>query len=128
MITGMSLFSIWNVNKERLDNKLNGPIFYAGEIWWCALGKNIGQEQDGKNQLFERPVMILKKFNDDICIILPTTSTEKVGRYYHTINQIQSAIILSQIRLISSKRLLRLITRISRSEFEIIRQKVKGIL
>lgn len=36
-------------------------LFYEREIWWCSLGVNIGFEQDGTNDLFERPVLVIKK-------------------------------------------------------------------
>ena len=33
------------------------------EIWWASLGQNIGVEINGKNDNFERPVVIIKVFN-----------------------------------------------------------------
>ena len=74
------------------------------------LRANIGYEQDGKNDNFERPVLILKKLNKNV---LGGSAHQSEKR--QTINIIfklnkvgeDSFVILSQIRLISSKRLSR---------------------
>jgi mRNA interferase MazF len=124
----MNIFTIWNTYKENLDKRLSVPVFHSREIWWCALGKNIGHEQDGKNELFERPVLILQKFSKEVCVVIPITSTDKEGKYYYELEMSDSRVILSQIRLISAKRLLRFIKTISRTEFNIIKQKVKDLL
>ena len=50
------------------------------EIWWCSLGVNVGHEEDGKNEQFERPALILKKWSNKTVIILPmTTKTKKIS-------------------------------------------------
>ena len=104
--------------------------FRKKEIWWCALGLNIGFEQDGKNNNFERPVLVLKKFNKDVLWILPLTSSNKTGKYYFQFeyNGNMYSIILSQIRLISSKRLLRKLRMFPDIEFEKIRELVKKLV
>ena len=106
------------------------PYFREREIWWCSLGMNIGFEQNGKNDFFERPVLILKKFNKDMLWILPLTSAEKDGSYYMALssNQVASSVILSQIRTISSRRLLRMIRRIAQPEFKEIQRHIIEIL
>ena len=124
----MENFNQWNIYKQKLEDKTSIPEFQVREIWWCALGKNIGHEQDGKNELFERPILILQKFNKEVCIVVPLTSSIKEGKYYHTLESYGSQLILSQIRLISAKRLLRFINTISRSEFYKIRIKIKSII
>lgn len=124
-------FKNWANKKETIHFQEKGiPFFNEGEIWWCILGINIGQEQDGKHQEFERPVLILKKFNKNILWILPITSKIKNEIFYYPINyngEVQS-IILSQLRLISSKRLLRKIRSLSVNEFSKIKLKVIGLL
>jgi len=94
------------------------------------LGANIGFEQDGKHQSYERPVIILRKFNKDVLWILPFTSKEKLGRYYFATEYVgeKSFIILSQLRIISSKRLIRKIRTIPKNEFLILREKIKNLL
>lgn len=94
--------------------------FKEREIWWCSLGKNIGYEQDGKNERFERPILIVKKFNHEILWTLPLTRTSKENnKYYFKLEQYgeSSFIVLSQLRLVSSKRLLRKMRMIREDEF-----------
>lgn len=104
--------------------------FKERDIWWASLGINVGLEQDGKNERFERPVLVLKKFNKNMLWILPMTSKNKKGKYFHSIEYKNKkyAVILSQLRLISSKRLTRKIRRLSKSEFDEIRAKIKAFL
>ena len=126
----MKNFQDWHKLKSDLHKQTRAVYFRKKEIWWCSLGLNIGFEQDGKNNNFERPVLVLRKFNNDILWILPITSRNKIGKYYFQIryNNKTYSIILSQIRLISSKRLLRRIKKVDRDIFEEIREKVKKLL
>lgn len=56
-------FEKWNKKKQLLETR-NARVFYhSREIWWCALGVNIGTEQDGTGELFDRPVLVIKDFN-----------------------------------------------------------------
>ncbi|MEK7172967.1 MAG: type II toxin-antitoxin system PemK/MazF family toxin [Patescibacteria group bacterium] len=125
-------FVTWTKLKIRLHLKPDEHRVYFSEreIWWSSLGVNIGYEQDGKNDNFERPILILKKFSRDILWALPMTSKNRTGEYYHQFKREgeQYSIILSQLRLISSKRLLRKIGMIAEDEFEIIREKVKKLV
>lgn len=125
------LFKKWTEIKIQLHIQERRRIYFKErEIWWCSLGVNIGFEQDGKNEWFERPVLILKKFNHEVLWILPLTSQAKQGIFYHSFSHDgkTSTAILSQLRLISSKRLLRKIRTLSYSEFEMVRNKIKDLL
>ncbi len=54
-------FVEWTKLKVRIHIKENSALyFHEREVWWASLGKNIGFEQDGKNKMFERPVLVLK--------------------------------------------------------------------
>lgn len=37
----------WNGKKKKVHNRADTPFFHTREIWWCALGVNVGFEQDG---------------------------------------------------------------------------------
>lgn len=77
-------------------------------MWWCALGVNIGYEQDGGREDFERPVVILKKFNLDACLIVPLTGRPKKGKNYFSVGRVEgreAVAVLSQVRFIDRKRL-----------------------
>ncbi len=117
-------FDRWNEEKKLLHSRKGDIFFHEREIWWCALGANIGFEQDGTNELFERPVLIIKKFNRDVLWILPLTRSDKKNRYYAsvTVGDANSSVILSQLRLISSARLQRYMYKLPQGQFkEIIR-------
>ncbi len=77
-------FNTWNKKKKVLDdNKIKYSFFYhEREIWWTSIGLNIGVETDGKNDSFERPVLIIKKFNKDMFWGIPLTSHKKEGIFF----------------------------------------------
>ncbi len=104
--------------------------FREREVWWCSLGVNIGHEQDGKNEKFERPMLILKKFNKHIFWGVPLTSQQKSGKYYHKTYYQEHCycVILSQLRLVSSKRLTRKVRTLAAEEFEEIKVCIKQLL
>ncbi|OGG53822.1 hypothetical protein A3H16_03565 [Candidatus Kaiserbacteria bacterium RIFCSPLOWO2_12_FULL_53_8] len=113
-------FDKWNEEKKKLHNRESGVFFHEREIWWCSLGVNVGFEQDGTNDLFERPVLVVKKFNRDVLWVLPLTRSDKKNRYYLpvTIGEENSVVILSQLRLISSKRLQRYMHKLPQGQFK----------
>lgn len=121
-------FSRWSYIKPRIHERQNYPIYiHEREIWWASLGLNIGYEQDGKNENFERPVLIIKKFNRFLVWIIPLTSTGKNNPYYYQFSVEKSHLVLSQIKTISTKRLLRYTKKISQKEFETILDKIKNL-
>lgn len=125
----LDLFNLWNQQKQRINRRAS--IFCnVREIWWCTLGLNIGSEQNGKNNIFERPVLITKVFSKDTCRIIPLTSKLKEDEHHSVIHfeQQTSCVIFSQMRTISTKRLSRKIGRLDETEFEKIIEKLKKSL
>lgn len=123
-------FDRWNEQKKHIHEKPTGKFFHEQEMWWCSLGLNIGYEEDGKNQLYERPVLVIKKFNRDMLWVLPLTRTQKENRYYVRLRQgdeEDSAVILSQLRLISSKRLNRRVRKLAPEQFVDIVHAIKTL-
>ena len=123
-------YDLWNETKKILRQKTQDEIFYKRDVWWCALGLNIGSEQDGKNEMFERPVLIIKKYNKDMLLVAPFTSKQKDNQYYLSLDSgINSQLIISQLRTVSSKRLLRKIETISTKDYiTVILQIIKGLV
>ncbi len=112
-------FRKWTIFKENLNVKKREIYFRKGEIWWCALGINVGHEQDGKNGNFERPVLVLRKINRHLALILPLSSKIKNHPYYFPYrhdNRNFSAIIF-QLRVVSTKRFLRRLGTIEKDNF-----------
>jgi len=124
-------FLRWHKRKAQVDDIEKRPFFHEREIWWCALGLNVGFEQDGGGEDFLRPIIILKKFNNEIFWGIPLTHTQKKARYYFGFvfnKNIQSAAILSQIRLIDARRLSHKAGDISEVDFDKLNKKFKGLL
>ena len=124
-------FFRWSIEKIYIEFSQTKLIdFREREIWWCSVGINIGKEQNGKNKLYERPVLVIKKFNRNIAWVLPLTSKKKEGPYYHVItydNKI-ATVILSQLRLVSVKRFRRKLSRVSTIQMTEIKNKIIGII
>ncbi len=124
-------FVEWAKFKIRIHTSEKEPVYFREkEIWWASLGINIGHEQDGKNESFERPILVLKKFNRDILWALPMTSKDKTDKYYYQFEYDgeKRSVILSQFRLISSRRLLRRVRVFPNKDFEEVREKLKRII
>jgi|SRR3989344_4132626 len=124
-------FDEWNKEKKNLEKTSSEIlVFHEREIWWCSIGINLGDEQDGKNELFERPVLVLRKFNNKIAWALPMSTKKKEGVYYHSLEHEGKTftVILSQLRLLSVKRFHRFIRKISPHQFNSIKDKMIAIL
>ena len=123
-------FEIWGKYKRVLHSGNGKVLFHEREVWWCSLGINVGSEQDGKHEYFERPVLILKKFSRDVFLAAPITSNQRIGPYYFQlpIKGKQGSIVLSQIRTVSVKRLNRLMCKIPQNHFEEIRERLCYII
>ncbi len=121
-------FDEWNKLKKLINQKDISPFFnfHAGEIWWTALGINVGKEIDGKNETFERPVLILKVINRHTLYVFPLTSRDGWTDKYHYKVDYQDGgsgvVVFSQVRVISSNRLLRKFDRISREKLKEVRR------
>ncbi|MEK7480565.1 MAG: type II toxin-antitoxin system PemK/MazF family toxin [Patescibacteria group bacterium] len=120
----------WHVLKSEIDCKNQSPLFRDQEIWWCSLGANVGVEEDGKNELFERPILILRKFNREMFWALPMTSRKKEGKFYcsFAFHNTERTAILSQLRTLSSKRLIRRVGKISDKQFDALRETITTLL
>src|SRR5438270_897890 len=118
-------FKNWDIEKQHLNALERELYFFQREIWWCACGINVGVEIDGKNGQFERPVLILKYINKDICLVLPLTTKNKSDKYHVKIEagKIVSYAKLSQVRVVSSKRLLRKIDTLPKEQFQYIQRR-----
>jgi len=46
-------FKNWFQNKEKINQENQPPFYHEREIWWCALGVNVGSEMDGTGKNFE---------------------------------------------------------------------------
>lgn len=123
-------FVSWHKKKSVLHYDKIRPFFSEREIWFCTLGNNIGYEQDGRGEQFLRPIIVIKKFNNEIFWGVPLTKTEKTNKYYFkfSLDDNFSHAILSQIRLIDAKRLNYKIGDMSETDFAEIKKRLRQFL
>jgi mRNA-degrading endonuclease toxin of MazEF toxin-antitoxin module len=54
------LYDNWNdLKKQIVFGETSQKLFRDGDIWWCAVGTNVGAEIDGKNMNFELSNVVL---------------------------------------------------------------------
>ena len=68
-------FDRWNEKKKRINRSAFIDYVNEREVWWCTLGVNVGSEQDGSLDVFERPILVVRKFNKDTVLVVPLTSS-----------------------------------------------------
>ncbi len=113
-------FEAWHKLHQSLEKRdVSNLFFKEKEVWFCSIGKNIGSEQNGKHELFERPVLIFKKFNNNTFLGFPLTSKIRDPLFHFRLGgpNEDSFIILSQIRLFDRKRLNRKLNTITNREY-----------
>lgn len=124
-----NLFSSWNKLKQKIDSREGGKIFlHTREVWWCSLGVNVGGEINGKNELYERPCLMLNVYNKDMALVLPITSIEKKDKFHYEIildNGKKVYVKLTQVRVISTKRVIRKISTLNKEDFKNIKEKMR---
>ena len=112
-------FDSWNKIKKELEVAPLTKYVHPREIWWCSLGVNVGVEIDGKNENFERPVILMKVYNKNSMIVLPLTTKPKDDKFHHKIQTTEKTVWakLTQTKLISGKRLLRKVDILNEDSF-----------
>lgn len=122
-------FADWAGLKIKLHFSERELYFKERQIWWASIGYNIGSEQNGKRGNFERTVLVFKKFNRHTFLGIPISTKIKRGSYRYVFlrNGKEFCLNLSQMRVMSSKRLLRLIDNISPADYRSIAQMFKNM-
>ena len=121
-------FQEWHKEKSDIHNDKVRPFFHERELWFVALGVNVGFEEDGKGKNFLRPVLVLRKFNNQSFWGIPVTKRIKAGKYYFSFNIVgrgQNNLILSQLKLMDAKRMQYKIGLMDQKEFDEAKQKLK---
>jgi mRNA-degrading endonuclease toxin of MazEF toxin-antitoxin module len=96
--------------KQELETRASRPFYHAREIWWSAVGTNVGNEIDGTGREYDRPLIILRAFNAETFLGVALTGHHRSGRYYFPLGRIgdrDASANLSQVRLYDTKRLIR---------------------
>jgi mRNA interferase MazF len=134
-MTHVKDFAGWHTHKQHLDKEKPAPTFKEREIWWCSVGINVGHEIDGKNRYFNRPILVIRKFNPHIFWGVPLTTQMKNNPFYLPLDfkgqreqEKKRCVMLSHLRLYDSKRLHDKMGRISPQDFQAVKDALKNLL
>ena len=124
-------FDDWNEKKKKLDKRIDSPFFHEREVRWCSLGANIGAEQDGSGKNYYRPVLILRGMSRSTCFAIPLTTSEHKHTFRPSVGLVdgkEARALLSQMKLMDSKRLISKMGYLSEEIFMDIRKAAKDML
>lgn len=124
-------FIDWILTKIIIDKKERQDfIINEYQVFWCSLGENVGDEENGKGYDFRRPVLVFKKFNNNIFWGIPLSTKIKDNKYYVNIllKDDEVSAMVSQLRILDTKRLDEYIGYISRIDFIKIQNRIIDII
>ncbi len=124
-------FIDWILTKIIMDKtERRDVIINEYQVFRCSLGENVGDEENGKGEIFRRPVLIFKKFNNNLFWGIPLTTKNKDNKYYVKIllKDVEQSAMISQLRVLDSKRLDEYIGYISRADFNKIQNRIIDII
>ncbi len=129
-------FDGWHPVKKQIEQDGKIPTIRQREIWWGSIGINIGVEQDGKNRLYERPVLVVRKFNHRHFIGIPLTTQLKDFPFRHTVyyrNKEEGRVregqaLLSQMRSYDAMRLTRYVAKLGTTQFNSLMKDLHEML
>ena len=126
-------FDAWNKRKKEVDESQEAPFAFPkeGEVWISIIGINVGVEQNGDENNFSRPVLVIKKFNNQMFWVAPLSTKQKNLDFYFNYSDPDNqklSVVLAQMRLVSIKRLKRDIYILPADIFYQIKQKLRLFL
>ena len=122
--TELKKFYSWTKLKIRLNNLRRTQNVKEGELWWAAVGKNIGIEINGKHENFARPVIVFRKLGYKGFLAIPTTTQLHEGTWYVpiTVRDKVTRVVLSQVKIMSTSRLYKKIGILSKNDMTRVRE------
>jgi mRNA-degrading endonuclease toxin of MazEF toxin-antitoxin module len=127
----MKKFDVWNKIKKRIDAKAITAHFREREIYWANIGENIGFEQNGKGVDFVRPLLVFRKYSNNLFLGIPLTTTLREGSFFFNFRFLEnkdSCALLVQAKTFDVKRLDRKIGTIKQSDFQLLELKMKELM
>ena len=127
----MKDFDGWSGEKKRIHASEDNKLYHEREMWWCSLGANVGFEQDGTGAQHQRPVLILRSMSRNTCYVVPLTTSLKRHKYRIDIGEVEgkrAVAIMSQMRLIDTKRLVNKLGFLDQNIFAVVRKAAKELL
>jgi len=127
----MKKYDEWNAIKQKIDLKTTKIVIpKQREVYWASIGENIGNEQNGKGDIFSRPVLIIKRFSKSMFFGVPLSTQIKEGSFFYNFTFLDkpSNALVVQGRLFDTKRLENRIGMIEKDDFTNIKQSLKELL
>ena len=124
-------FNNWNTVKKETQQITKKVYFKDRDIFWTKVGENIGFEQNGKGEEFQRPVLVVKRCTNDMFLGIPLSTTLRDGSFYFKFSFLdgkQSTALLVQHKLYSNKRLIKKIGMINTVDFENLKLKLHCLI
>jgi len=121
----LKLIQEWCRLKISLWDNERKVVFKQGDMWWCSLGMNLGEEMFGKGAKFTRPILVFQKFTGNSFLGLPMTKQEKEGSWYVeiTIHKEKRWVMLNQARILDKKRLTNRIGMLDNGDFKKVKER-----
>ena len=115
----------WSQVKRHTQARQSSVFFKTGEIWWCRVGLNVGEEVFGKGLELLRPILIFRKNSGNSFLALALTTQEKKGCWYveTTLLGKKRLAMLHQVRTFDKKRLVRRIGTLDGEQFAVVRAR-----
>ena len=121
----------WNTLKQITETSNKKVYFKERDIFWLKVGENIGFEQNGKGDKFQRPVLVVKRYTNDMFLGIPLSTTLRDGSFFFQFSfkedEISTALLVQQ-RLFSSKRCIKKIGKINQEDFRKLKQKLYDLI
>ena len=124
-------FDEWNYLKQKVNEIEKNINVKEGSVYLVVIGRNIGKESNGKDKLFLRPVLVLKKLGIYNFIGIPLTSKEKQGDFYYKFrykSNKYSYAMFNQIRVFDTKRIFKYHGKVNEKIFKSIIKKFMNLL
>lgn len=102
----------WMYVKDEVQFKKRLHNFKEWEIWWCAIGENVGTEINGKGSHFVRPIVVFRKFDKLSFTAIPLTTKDHTDKYpdwytHFRFRNINEFAVINQLHYCSAFRLYR---------------------
>lgn len=126
----MKKFDEWNEVKKQLDVRVKNITPKDREVYWASIGENVGFEQNGKGEIFSRPVLIVKRFSKNMFFGVPLSTQSRDGSFFYEfeLNGAKSTALVVQGRLFDTKRLENRIGMITKEDFANIKTRLRDLL
>ncbi len=124
----------WNKVKKKTEVTVRNTIYKQREIFWLRIGQNVGYEEYGKGNEFQRPILIVRKLTRDLFIGVPLTSKIKEENDYFVKISFktkkgisENMTMLLQLRVYDKKRLMGKEGTLDKDQFNKVIEKCKGL-